>query len=335
MVRRPAEEISDNSSPTDGTGVDGRRVCKREEVKQEQQSPSSSSSRPLSPLIEILEKGIPSRVVKDPTNRVYTGFLSYGHVASSNCTFVPMNSNRAINEEVVTTRVRANMENFGRHGEYLDFGQIVLVIVREDPLMSFHVMDGQHRCRTMALLHQERPDRIIHFQFRAKVVDTEEDAYKELKHFQECYPSDPRSFFRSRSERELATAVVARLKEDMFTHADLFKPVQQSARHGQRVGDPNRPHLTDNIAFWLLSDSGMLAEPGATVQGIQRQLQAMHRFMSSLEAGERHLLGKNVTTNMISTAQRMGCFLGLFRDGVLHWKDLSSRLTEASQARAD
>merc|ERR1719379_1579825 len=159
----------------------------------------------------------------------------------------------------------------------------------------------------MAVLQQQRPDRVINFQFRAKVVDTEEDAYNELKLFQECYPSDPRSFFRSKRERELATNVLARIKEDLFTNSDLFKPVQQSSRHGQRVGDPNRPYLTDNIFFWLVSDSGLLVEPAATVDGIQRKLQAMNRMMSSLDDGQRHLLGKNVTANMVSTAQRVGC----------------------------
>merc|ERR1712224_169171 len=177
--------------------------------------------------------------------------------------------------------------------------------------------------RTMASLHQERPDRVINFQFRAKVVNTEEDAYKELKHFLECYPSDPRSFFRSSSERELATNVLKRMKEEMFTNADLFKPVQQSSRYGQRVGDPNRPYLTDNIIFWLLSDSGLLAKSGATVDAILKQLHAMHQLMSALDEGQRHILGKNVTANMMSIAQRVGCFLGLFRDGVLHWKELS------------
>eukprot|EP00746_Dinoflagellata_sp_MGD_P010526 gnl/MRDRNA2_/MRDRNA2_121759_c0_seq1.p1 gnl/MRDRNA2_/MRDRNA2_121759_c0~~gnl/MRDRNA2_/MRDRNA2_121759_c0_seq1.p1 ORF type:complete len:334 (-),score=52.86 gnl/MRDRNA2_/MRDRNA2_121759_c0_seq1:5-1006(-) len=333
MVRRPAEQMSGGDLPADGAGQDGRRVCKREESSPSRGSAaagSSSSTHPVSPLIQILEQGIPQRVVKDPTGRVYTGFLCYGHVASSNVMFVPMNSNRAINEEVVESRVRANMENYGRHGEYLDFGQIVLLIVREDTSMNFYVMDGQHRCRTMAVLQQQRPDRVINFQFRAKVVDTEEDSYNELKHFQECYPSDPRSFFRSKKERELATNVLTRIKEELFTKSDLFKSVQQSSRHGQRVGDPNRPYLTDNIIFWMLSDSGLLEEPGATVQSIQRKLQAMNSVMSSLDDGQRHLLGKNVTANMISTAQRMGCFLGLFRDGVLHWRELSARLPQAS-----
>ena len=54
----------------------------------------------------------------------------------------------------------------------------------------------------------------------------------------------------------------------------LFKPVTIVARHGKRVGDPDRPFLNDNILFWLLRDSGLLVA-GLNARQIEEHLVAV------------------------------------------------------------
>ena len=57
--------------------------------------------------------------------------------------FLPMNSNRAINSEVISDRVRANLEEYEKNGKYCEFGQINLLIIESEPTMTFLIMDGQ------------------------------------------------------------------------------------------------------------------------------------------------------------------------------------------------
>ena len=123
-----------------------------------------------------------------------------------------MNSNRAVNEDVVRHRVRANRDALARTGRYCDFGQIVMLIVRTSPARNFLVMDGQHRCVTMDRLYALDQASPILFQFRAKVVANEAEAYAELTHFQDCYPADPRAFYPTQRMTRLANAVVGRVK---------------------------------------------------------------------------------------------------------------------------
>ena len=54
-----------------------------------------------------------------------------------------MNSNRAINSEVISDRVRANLEEYEKNGKYCEFGQINLLIIESEPTMTFLIMDGQ------------------------------------------------------------------------------------------------------------------------------------------------------------------------------------------------
>merc|ERR1711957_383305 len=120
-------------------------------------------------------------------------------------------------------------------GRYLEFGQINLIVIAAEPSFEFLAMDGQHRCETMAELHRLFPDRALVFQFRVKVVDSEAKAFEELRHFQRSYPSDPRSFFRSRAEARVATAVLVQWKR---RHAQAFKEIVLSDRQGRKTNDP-------------------------------------------------------------------------------------------------
>lgn len=98
---------------------------------------------------------------------------------NGNCTFTTMNSNRAINSDVVEERVRTNEHNFSFNNEYCEFGQINLLVVKSDPRPDFLIMDGQHRVETMKALVAKYPERECYFQFRAKVVSNENDAGRE------------------------------------------------------------------------------------------------------------------------------------------------------------
>jgi len=201
------------------------------------------------------------KIVKDSRGEVFTGFLLYANLAGSNCKFVPMNSNRAINAEVVNQRVEENVRNLESTGRYLDFGQINLIIIADDDSYDFLVMDGQHRCETMRILFERDRGTPIDFQFRAKVVQTESDAFAELDHFQRAYPTDPRSFFRSRAEARAATAILARLKARHPPR--LFGAMTTADRHGRGTRDPQRPFLNDNLLFWLLQEAGLARGAGA------------------------------------------------------------------------
>ena len=226
--------------------------------------------------------------MRDPDGRVYTGFLEWNNVVKSKCRFESMSSNRAINDDVVDTRVRENLEELSRHGRFCDFGQINLLILLNSAAHDFYVMDGQHRVRVMERLHTET-GRDIKFQFRAKAVSDDAEAHLELKHFQNIYPSDPRSFFSSRQAREVSTSVLARLRTE-FTSHDLWVPVQTS-RTGKRCGDPHRPKLNDFLVFWFLQDSGLLREDIREAQVFQRVMK-MNRLMQHLSQTDSGKLGK-------------------------------------------
>lgn len=289
-------------------------------------------ARPISPLVTVLEKGVATgKVVKDNHGEVYTGFGLYSDLATSRCGFTPMNSNRAINRDVVKKRVEENEEAFQRTGRYLEFGQINLIINAHEPLHEFLVMDGQHRCETMAELHRRHPTQPLWFQFRAKVVASEPFAYQELRHFQKSYPTDERSFFRCRAEARVATAVLLKLKA---AHGAAFRDMVLSDQRGRRTGDPPRPFLNDNLVFWLLQDSGLLGtagdENGSSDASAAATLEALRRMDTILATLPRADLGRGVTQKMHDTAGRIGCWLGLFRDSDagLRWSQVSGRLAE-------
>ena len=236
-----------------------------------------------------MEDGVANRlVVKDPVGRVYTGFLQWKNVAESNCRFESMSSNRAINDDVVDERVRDNLKELSKHGRFCDFGQINLLILLSSPAHCFFVMDGQHRVRVMERLHKETGND-IKFQFRAKAVVDDSEAHLELLHFQNSYPSDPRSFFSTKHARQVSTSVLTRLRTE-YASSDLWVGVQTS-RVGKRCGDPHRPKLNDFLVFWLLQDSGLLGEDNGEAQVFQRVVK-MNRLMQHLSQADSSKLGK-------------------------------------------
>eukprot|EP00405_Crypthecodinium_cohnii_P018120 CAMPEP_0206455864 /NCGR_PEP_ID=MMETSP0324_2-20121206/22028_1 /ASSEMBLY_ACC=CAM_ASM_000836 /TAXON_ID=2866 /ORGANISM="Crypthecodinium cohnii, Strain Seligo" /LENGTH=438 /DNA_ID=CAMNT_0053926693 /DNA_START=171 /DNA_END=1488 /DNA_ORIENTATION=- len=287
-----------------------------------------------SPLIALMERAkAVGQVVCDTSGKVYTGFAPYKDLAVSQCQFVPMNSNRAINRDVVRQRVEENEDHFQKTRQYMEFGQINLIIVASDTTHEFLVMDGQHRCETMKELFSRHPDWPLWFQFRAKVVTSEAVAFEELRHFQRAYPSDPRSFFRSRLETRTATAVLGNLKEH---YPKAFKEMVLSNRVGRSTGDPNRPYLNDNIVFWFLQDAGLLraaADGGEEEVGSNPGNVNAVSILERLQAADQYLavqpiqgLGKKASQSMKNEAEKLNCYLGFFRDGYLRWKDIESRL---------
>ncbi|CAJ1374721.1 unnamed protein product [Effrenium voratum] len=281
-----------------------------------------------SPLVSVLDAGVASGlVVKDAENNIYTGFLQWKNVMDSSCQFESMNSNRAVNEDVVEARVSDNLRELAENQRFRDFGQINLLVLLNDPGHVFYVMDGQHRCKVMDRLHR-KTGKDIKFQFRAKVVADEAEAHQELMHFQNCYVSDPRAFFSGKRSRATATAVLARLR-GRFTAAELWVPIV-TTRAGKRTGDPGRPRLNDFLVFWLLKDAG-LAEKSEE-EALQALLK-MNRLLQGFDAGDRAKLGKGVTDNMIRSATRWGCFLGFFREDQLRWAELRE-LLDAPQGAA-
>jgi hypothetical protein len=169
-----------------------------------------------SPLVATLDAGVQrGTMLRHPnaTEPVYVSFANYGDLVSSSCAFVPMNSNRVINEAVVKKRVDENLMHYRRLDRYLDFGEISVLVRRDDPSMNFHIMDGQHRCRAMQELHKKHPNQALWFHFRVHVVANEKEAHDSLVHFQDQYPADPRAFLRSQRHTRFATEVVTQLNE--------------------------------------------------------------------------------------------------------------------------
>ncbi|CAE7520164.1 unnamed protein product, partial [Symbiodinium necroappetens] len=287
-----------------------------------------------------MEEGVASGlVVRDLDGRVYTGFLQWKNVMESKCRFESMSSNRAINDDVVDERVRHNLKELTRSGRFCEFGQINLLILLNSTTHNFYVMDGQHRVRVMEKLYKET-GKDIRFQFRAKAVSDDAEAHQELLHFQNSYPSDPRSFFSAKHAREVSTSVLLRLRTE-FPSNELWVQVQTS-RAGKRCGDPNRPKLNDFLVFWFLQDSSLLRDDCTDAQVFQHVVK-MNRLMKHLSQTDSSKLGKGVTQNMIRSASRWGCFLGFFREEALHWHDLNGQLgnlpadtaSEAAQSRED
>jgi len=297
---------------------------------------SGSSSVPpsrgiVSPLVGLLVSAVAGgKVVKDSTGKIFTGFASYGDLAESRCKFVPMNSNRAISRDVVKKRVAENLQIYMQTGQYMEFGQINLIIIAQDATYDFLVMDGQHRCETMDELYRHPAKHDITFQFRAKVVSSEADAFEELKHFQRSYPTDNRSFFRSRAEARAATAVLLKIKEE---YGSAFRDMVLSDQRGRATKDPVRPYLNDNIVFWLLQDAGLVGGADANAGDSQAGsadgaralalLLRMNIYMATLVLTD---LGRGATAKMRQNAGAIGCWLGFFREGVLHWGDLRQKM---------
>ena len=239
--------------------------------------------------VSIMEEGVASRlVVRDLDGRVYTGFLQWKNVLESNCRFESMSSNRAINDDVVEERVRHNLKELSRYGRFCEFGQINLLILLNSTTHNFYVMDGQHRVRVMEKLYKET-GKDIRFQFRAKAVSDDAEAHQELLHFQNSYPSDPRSFFSTKHARQVSTSVLMRLRTE-FSSNELWVRVQTS-RAGKRCGDPNRPKLNDFLVFWLLQDSGLLRDDCTDAQVFQHVVK-MNRLMKHLSQTDAGKLGK-------------------------------------------
>lgn len=287
-------------------------------------SPAALPANEVSPLLLLLQHAVAGgNVVRDSRGQVYTGFASYSDLANSQCKFVPMNSNRAINREVVLQRVKENVEAFERDGKYLEFGQINLLIVSHDPSHDFLVMDGQHRCQVMYELHRRYPDRQLAFQFRAKAVPSEQAAFDELKHFQRSYPTDSRSFFRTRAEERIATAVLTQLK---VSHPGAFKNMVLADNHGRGTADPVRPFLNDNLLYWLLQDSGLLIGANGSMTTDLTVLAQLRHANNKLASLPLEVLGKGATERMRQTATRVDCWLGFFRDGGLQWQHVEEHL---------
>jgi hypothetical protein len=298
--------------------------------------PPTRSAPCASPLVGILEDGFQNRtMLKHPREPVYCSFAKYGELASSQCKFEPMNSNRVVNEDVVDKRVRANRAHFRELGHYQDFGEIAVLVLRDDPSNTFHIMDGQHRCRAMQVLHEAHPQRELSFQFRVRVVANEREAHEALLHFQDQYPADPRSFLRTQKHTRLATSVVEKL-HDSYRGAFRNAEVKLSSRQGGgHTPDPSRPFLNDYLLFWLLDKSGLLDEAGATPKTILERLLSMNSLLASKQLlGE---LGPNVTEHMRAEASRTcgGCFLGFFRDGKLHWERYARELPDPPPPEGD
>jgi len=143
--------------------------------------------------------------------RTYIGFGEY--LTMSGCVFEPLGTNRAVNVDVVQKRVQKNLSSLLHRQRYCDFGTISLCAVRGDDIApnncaKFYILDGQHRIAVMQSLKEMRPNASIHFELRCKVVSSHREATEELFSMQDCHPPDPRCFFDSRQENEMASLLL-------------------------------------------------------------------------------------------------------------------------------
>ena len=298
----------------------------------------------VSPLVRILDDALQAGTVvrSESAPPVYTGFAQYASLMKSGCAFLPMNTNRAINDDVVAERVLENEENYGKCGTYLEFGQINLIVIESYPKMEFFIMDGQHRVKTMDVLASKYPERPIFFQFRAKVLSDQQNARFELLHFQKSYPSDPRCFLENISQNRIAAILLARMKE-AFPRC-VFKPISVNVRYGKRIGDPDRPYLNDSLFFWLLSHSGLMSDAPTELHpvdrigliegladGIWNRLMEANAALALELPIANHAAAKRkfkITEAMIRKVEswfalgETACYLGFLREGKLEWPQL-------------
>lgn len=279
--------------------------------------------------MKLLEDGVAAKtIVKHPQESVYAGFAVYHDLKSSDCQFVPMNSNRVINTEVVEMRVDANLKAYRDLGRYLDFGEISLLVLRTSPKRDFFVMDGQHRTATMEKLYSKHRDVPLVFHFRVVVVTTEAEAHEHLIHFQDCYPADPRAFFETQHQTKLAGEVVDELHR-RWPGAFRERVKVRARMGGGHTSDPPRPYLNDYVTFWLLKQSGLLVAPNAAEGTVVERLDAMNAL---LRTAPLRSLGDAATEHMrgIAVGTCGGCFLGFFRESKLEWGALATALANSS-----
>jgi len=294
------------------------------------------------PIIEIMRTNLRNGTVVADVIRndgdssaaftVFTGFANFVDLAASACAFQSLSSNRAINAEVVAARVASNEEHYERHGRYCEFGQINLLIMLPDPRLCFFIMDGQHRVSTMQELYRRNGGRRpIRFQFRAKTVSSEAEAAQELFHFQDAFPADERAFFASSLQRAVATHVLDGLKARYAVHELWAVPAlsrrRQQQLHRRTGGDPDRPLLNDNLAFWLVTSSRLIeqaefavrrvgasggggggggASAGASASGDGVGLRTPSETCRHPLQGEVELLGDWVLQRLIAMSDLMG-----------------------------
>ena len=293
-------------------------------------------------LVRILTEGVSQhQLCYNADLSTYTGFTQFSQLTSNgrhSC--VPMNGNRAVDKAVVQQRVADNVRRLNNGEALADFGQIALVVIENGPA-DWMVMDGQHRLAAMKKLSARGVD--VWFQFRVKVVATEDVAHAELLLFQDQFPPDPRSFLPDRHQTALAGAVVDALRVK-FSHPSLWvAPAASRPRPGARIGDPSRPFLSDNIVLGFLAQSGLLAPQGLSssstrpakrprknantfkreVEMLTQSVLAANSVLAKMGVGR---LGQDATRTMISRATEMGCFLGFLREGKLNWIDLADEI---------
>jgi len=283
-----------------------------------------------SPLKLLMEEGVKNHtVVRSPDNQlVYTGFANFHTLAKNEeNVFMPMNSNRAMNLKVVEQRVQENLNHFADTGRWLDFGQINFLVIDSEPRKVFYIMDGQHRCATMMEL-AKKSSHPIYFQFRVKVVEDENQANRDLEHFQRSYPVDPRSFFQTQEMTRLATQVLNAVRNQWYT---IFRDVDLSVAVAKRSPDPDRPFLSDFLFFWLLKSSGLLKEGNSSAAVLAKLLK--------VNSAVRRLVKKNKLDKVGNPSEAMlakitkcksdcdeSCYLGLFRPGKLEWKQVEEMI---------
>ncbi|EKX49664.1 hypothetical protein GUITHDRAFT_135839 [Guillardia theta CCMP2712] len=260
-----------------------------------------------------------NRLLCSENIRTYIGFAEY---LSMNCEFQYMGTNRAVNHDVVSNRVRVNLTSLQDLGRYRDFGTISLIAVAHDDTSEcgtkakFYVIDGQHRLETMEELKRLRPNQPIHFQLRCKVVETYADAVHELISLQDCYQADPRCFFRALDENKVASLILDCSRSEWpkaFYEWDarsrMHASIQWEERRGKARADPARPSLSDGVLFDILRDTGIL---DAAMLLLREPNENRNSFLGDYGAVATAALEQiRVVNNKIKEAGEPGLKLGL------------------------
>ena len=120
-----------------------------------------------------------------------------------------------------------------------------------------------------------------------------------------AYPSDLRTFFPSRVQRDVATGVLNALSDkwpQAFRHPKVF---QSSSSYTNAKKDPDRPFLSDNVLLGLLKSSGLLDRVGKPKAG------DVVRLLSLYQPPFPNLLGKRVEVSGLQSRPELNGQIGL------------------------
>lgn len=225
-----------------------------------------------SPTDVFLERAIHNRsLIFNSSLNTYIGFIDFMCFPND---FISLLPNRIINNKVVERRVQENIFHFLQKGTFLDFGTLSFIIIREFKENRLHIVDGQHRIRTLELLKKDNLAKSMFVQVSIKIVNTEQEAIEYTRLSNKQYVSDKRFQCTSHNERYQKQEMIRIFREIWSGAFEQYDKSEKDRIHGtcfQNIRpEVERPNLSDGLVITLMHSMPILIPSRATPELLQQ-----------------------------------------------------------------